>query len=139
MPFGPQVGAEFGGTRCVGAHLPDKLSEQQLQEPHFDAVDALVFDVFGAAKRGQFGLYLGAVEDAVRARGARELLDFFDVEIQRISIKAADGQIGAGVVRLAVLNRVERVETDEADSEIDRGPVYQLVEIGEITAAPVAP
>ena len=60
-----------------------------------------------------------------------------DIEIQKISIQRAVRQIGTGVVRLAVGNRVQRIQRDERRARGSQH-VDRRAQIGEIAAAPVA-
>jgi hypothetical protein len=104
----------------------------------FEAPDAFVLDEFGVAHGGEFGLDAGQPAEKLRAGGRDELGDGFDVEIERIAEVSADGQIGAGVEGLAIVDGVERIEPDHVDAEVVGGPLGEGGEISEVAGAPVA-
>ena len=71
-----------------------------------------------------------AVADAVESGHV------FNIEIQEIAVENAVRQIGTGVVRPAIVDRVQRIERDEIHVQHRHGPVDQIVQIAEIPALP---
>ena len=76
--------------------------------------------ISSARRRSDLGQRLGCFESRANCLVSR---DRFDIEIEEIPVEDAVGQVGAGVVRGAVVYGVQRVERDEIGVQGGNGPI----------------
>ena len=139
IAFALDVPRKLPGPRSLSIPIRlYKCSKQQLQEAQLQFVHALVFHELGGAQAADLSLSGRQGQQCGGSRRCREILHLFDVQINWIAIEDRVRQVRAGVVRLPVGDRVQRVERDEARAGLFRHPVQHGPEIGGIAASPIA-
>src|SRR5262249_32681436 len=83
-------------------------------------------------------LYRGRVTKRLRAAAPCEVLHPLDIEIDEVLIKHAIRQVRAGVVRPAIVDGVQRVQSDKAYAHLVVGPADEIHQVGKIATAPIA-
>ena len=91
--------------------------------------DAFILDGLGGAQ--SFGLCAHGCVEFEAGNG-------LDIEVDEVPIEDGKRQVGAGVVRRAVMDGVQGIQGDEVDAQIGHGPVDEGPEVAEVSAAPVA-
>ena len=115
-----------------------KLREHQLEETQLEGANTFVFDERSVAQSGDFGRHCGRIPQSHRAAAAREILHALHVEVNKILIKRAVGQIRAGIERPPVVDGVQRIKRHETALQLLRGEIHHLRQVAEVSASPIA-
>ena len=118
--------------------LPQEAPEQQAQNAELHAGDLFVTHLVAGAQSRQFRLEALALGDALSGRAESEVLDGLDVEVDGVAGKRRERKVRAGIVGLAVVQGVQRVQADERHAERGNRPAREAAQVGEIADSPVA-
>ena len=118
--------------------LPQKTPEQQAENAELHASDLFVTHLVAGAQSRQLRLEPLALGDALSGRAESKILDGLDIEVNGVAGECRQRKIGAGVVGLAVVQGVQRVQADERHAERGSRPACEAAQVGEIADPPVA-
>ena len=120
--------------------LSEKLTETQLQEPQLQRIDFLVLDILRLRADCSNSLLdrRRSQADAGPRSDSRTSSIASTSRYRRIPIKRAIRQIRARVVRLAIRDRMQRIQSDKADPAVLDAPNRKSLQIREVAASPIA-